>query len=99
MMQVLTANDFRSGAVVYWGDGGWVQSLRKAVVFSEQTEADQALARAEAAPDQVVGAYVIAVTINAGAPAPLHIREVIRANGPSHQETSSSGGSIHVPIR
>ena len=95
MMQVLTANQFQSGAVVYWGQQGWQRHLVDAEIFTDQDQANQALAQHQ---DQVVGAYLIAVEHVNGMIKPCHIREMIRAQGPSHCETNTKGGSIHVPL-
>ena len=98
MMQVLTANDFRSGAVIYWGRQGWTRLLNQAEVFKEASQAEAGLEEAGLYPDQVVGAYLIEVETHQGRIRPLHTREVIRANGPSHEETNSTGGSVHVSL-
>ena len=98
MTQVLTANAFASGAVVYWSKEGWQKKLADADVFDDQVKADEVLAKAEANPQELVGAYLIAVERQSGQWRPTHIREVIRAQGPSHQETHNKGGSSHVSL-
>lgn len=98
MTQVLTANDFASGAVVYWSTQGWQKNLAKADVFIDQGKADEALAMAEASIHEVVGAYLITVEGQSGQWQPTHIREVIRAHGPSIKETHNKGGSSHVSL-
>ena len=98
MTQVLTANDFASGAVVYWSKQGWQKNLADADVFDDKGKADDVLAMAETRPDEVIGAYLIAVEGQSGQWQPTHIREVIRAQGPSIKETYTKGGSRHVSL-
>ena len=98
MTQVLTANDFASGAVVYWSKQGWQKNLADAYGFDDQVEADEALAMAEAFPQEIVGAYLIAVEGQSGQWRPSHIREVIRAHGPSIKETHNKEESSHVSL-
>ena len=98
MTQVLTANVFASGAVVYWSQQGWQKNLADADVFSDQVKADEVLAKAEASPQEIVGAYLITVEGQSGQWRPTHIREVIRAHGPSIKETHNKGGSSHVSL-
>lgn len=98
MTQVLTANDFASGAVVYWSKEGWQKNLADADVFHDHDTAEEMLAMAEATPKEVVGAYLITVEGQSGHWQPSHFREVIRAQGPSHQETYIKGGSVHVSL-
>ena len=98
MTQVLTANDFASGAVVYWSKEGWQKNLADADGLNDQGKADEVLSLAEATPQEVVGAYLITVEGQFGQWRPSHIREVIRAQGPSHQETYNKGGSVHVSL-
>lgn len=96
MKQVLTANDFLSGAVVYWSQQGWRHDLVDADVFTDPDKADEVLAKAVARPQEIVGAYLIAVEGQSGQWRPTHIRESIRAQGPSIVETYNKRGSSHV---
>ena len=98
MKQVLTANAFASGAVVYWSKKGWKKNLADADVFDDQGKAYDVLAFSETCPDEVIGAYLIAVEGQSGQWRPTHIREVIRAQGPSIKETYTKGGSRHVSL-
>ncbi len=94
MSVVITANAFRSGEVVYWGgasdnaDGGWVDDLSLARVFTAEADAEAIIK--QAAPDKVVGVYAIDVEMTHKAhtptptPTPSHIREIIRASGPTN---------------
>ena len=82
---VITANDLFDGEVVFWASAtAWRRRLNDAHPFTDQAEAEAALAQVRA--DEVVGAYIIDVTRNGddGGLATTHIREAIRAQGPSN---------------
>lgn len=78
---VVTANDLRTGRVVWLGAGGWVAEVAAARIFPPE-EAAAALALGQAAEKAriVVGAY--AVEVSPG-PVPVKFRERLRAAGPS----------------
>jgi hypothetical protein len=103
MTQVITANDFASGGVVYLSKEGWQGDLNQALVFDNDQTAADALA-AHNFPSEVVGVYAIDVAINAGEIKPVHIREVLRAEGPSPRvltaqpNPSSQQGDRHVSL-
>lgn len=83
--QVLTANALIDGDVVYFaGKNGWVRQLSDAKVFRDAEEAQAALGRANAKGEEVVGAYLMTVLEQDGAPQPTHFREVFRQRGPSN---------------
>ena len=79
---VITANDFHSGEVVFWRGDAWVLRLHQACVFDRAEDAEAMLTQFR--PDQVVGAYVIEMVAGDGTLKPKHIREAIRAKGPSN---------------
>ena len=97
MSVVVTANAFRSGEVIYWGKDGWVDDLSLASVF---TAADAEAIIKQAAPDKVVGAYAIDVKMTNNTPTPSHIREVIRAGGPTNYDhgKDKEGRKGHVSL-
>lgn len=103
MTQVITANDFASGGVVYLGEEGWQGNLSLALVFSDDQSSADAIA-VHNVPSEVVGVYAIDVAINGGAIKPVHIREVLRAEGPSlrvltaQPNPSSQQGDRHVSL-
>ena len=83
---IVTANELLSGDVVFRNsNGGWSPGIDAAAVFDGQVAADEALAAAQAdeAANIVMGAYTVAVTRQGGAVRPSHIRERIRALGPT----------------
>ncbi|MCE2518131.1 MAG: DUF2849 domain-containing protein [Alphaproteobacteria bacterium] len=81
-MQVVTANAFKTGEVVYAAPKGWVDDLQLAQVFTDEAAVATVINAAQ--PHQVVGAYAIEVEAQGGQLAPRQYREVIRATGPTN---------------
>jgi len=84
MPSIVTANDLRSGLVVYLGPAArWVKSLEDAVVATDagglsllETQAHDAVASSE-----VTAVYAMDVRLAGGVPEPVSVRERIRAAG------------------
>ena len=83
---VLTANDLLDGDVVYLApDGAWTRRPVDARLFEDEDEANRSLAAAEAQEDAVVGPYLAAAAPGSRpGPEPVHVREILRATGPSN---------------
>lgn len=80
-MKILTGNDLRSGAVTWWNGTGWSLFVDDAVDVGD--EAEEILAREEAAR-RVNVPYAIEATLDAaGHVRPAHIKDRIRALGPT----------------
>ena len=80
-MKILTGNDLRSGAVVWWDGSGWSPHVSDAVDAGEH--ADTILAT-ETAACRVNGGYAIDGERGAGGTVrPAHIKDRIRAAGPT----------------
>ncbi|MEQ6334023.1 DUF2849 domain-containing protein [Sphingobium sp. MK2] len=79
-MKILTGNDLASGDVIWWAGDGWSRQVGDAADVG--TQGDD-LARAEEAALRVVGAYVIDATITDDGVRPAHIKDRIRALGPT----------------
>lgn len=79
-MKILTGNDLKSGAVVWWGGAEWSLHVEDAVDVGDQ--ADTILAREEAAR-RVNAAYAIDATRDEQGVRPAHIKDRIRALGPT----------------
>ena len=79
-MKILTGNDLKSGAVVWWTGSGWSLHVDDAVDAGEH--ADAILAREEAARN-VNASYAVEATSSADGVRPAHIKERIRALGPT----------------
>lgn len=83
MPSVVTANELRSGAVVYMGgDGRWVARLAEASVAADADALKQleSIALGAVERNDVTAVYAFDVRVVAGKPEPISVREIIRAN-------------------
>ncbi len=86
MPQVLSANRLSDGAVVFLApDESWAERIGAAQVFEGKAALAMALERGQAAMahNVVVDAAPVDVEITPRGPLPTHIRERIRAAGPT----------------
>ncbi|HUZ66429.1 MAG TPA: DUF2849 domain-containing protein [Beijerinckiaceae bacterium] len=86
MPQVLTANRLRDGAVVFLGaEDRWVERLDEARVLEDKVVADTALegAKADEKANLVLDLYAFEVVRFNGGVRATHLRDAIRAAGPS----------------
>lgn len=79
-MKILTGNDLPSGDVVWWDGRGWSRHVEDAVDVAETGEA---IARAEEGARRVNVPYVIDAVATSQGPRPAHIKDRIRALGPT----------------
>lgn len=79
-MKILTGNDLKSGAVTWWTGGDWSLHVEDAADVGEHGEA---IAAAEEGARRVNGPYVIDATATPQGPRPAHIKDRIRALGPT----------------
>jgi hypothetical protein len=79
-MKILTGNDLKSGAVTWWDGVQWSLHVSDAVDVSDH--ADAILAREQAA-QRVNAAYAIDAVKDADGVRPAHIKDRIRALGPT----------------
>lgn len=79
-MKLLTGNDLPSGDVIWWTGSGWSRHVEEAGDVGEQGEA---ILATEQAARRVNGAYVIEATATAEGPRPAHIKDRVRALGPT----------------
>ena len=79
-MKILTGNDLKSGAVVWWTGSDWSLHVEDATDVGEH--ADAILAQEEAAR-RVNASYAIAATRDQDGVRPAHIKERTRALGPT----------------
>lgn len=79
-MRLLSGNDLRTGAVIWWTGGEWSLHVEDAVDVGGN--ADE-IARREEAARRVNGPYAIDAAMVDGSPRPAHIKERIRALGPT----------------
>ena len=84
--KVITANALVEGDVVYLtAAGAWARTLEAAEVFTDEAVAEDVLLSARGRSGEVVGAYLMDVSLSDGRPRPVHFREVFRATGPSNR--------------
>ena len=79
-MKLLTGNDLASGDVIWWTGQGWSRHVEDAVDVADQGEA---IAHAEEGARRVNSPYVIDATLTSDGPRPAHIKDRIRALGPT----------------
>ena len=94
--KVVTANDLLDGDVIYQSASGWTRELSEAEVLTDPAIADLRLIEAHQLSNVVVGAYLMNVTLTAQGPAPAHIRENLRATGPSNYVHGKQAEHPHV---
>jgi hypothetical protein len=88
---VATANDLRTGAVIYRGaDGAWQRDIARAEIAEGKIAADDLQQRAEADLAVRVADLALIPIIRDGAfVRPAALREIIRATGPTIELPSS----------
>ncbi|WP_353230967.1 DUF2849 domain-containing protein [Novosphingobium sp.] len=79
-MKILTGNDLFSGDVTWWTGHDWSRHVDHAVPLGDDAAA--IVAREEAA-QRVVSAYVIDATHDGTSVRPAHIKDRVRALGPT----------------
>lgn len=79
-MKLLTGNDLHSGAVLWWTGAEWSVHINDAADVGEHGEA---IAKVEEAARRVNAAYVIDGVAGPDGPRPAHIKDRIRAIGPT----------------
>ena len=80
-MKILTGNDLKTGAVIWWDGSGWSLHVEDSTDASDNADA---ILATEQAARRVVGAYAIDGERTAdGSVRPAHIKDRIRALGPT----------------
>lgn len=79
-MKILTGNDLGTGAVTWWTGSDWSLHIEDAVDVTGH--ADEIAQREESAR-RVNGPYAVDAEMKDGTPRPAHIKERIRALGPT----------------
>ncbi|PZQ61173.1 MAG: DUF2849 domain-containing protein [Sphingomonas taxi] len=79
-MRLVTGNDLASGDVIWWTGSDWTRHIAEARDAGEHAEA---IARQEEAARRVNGPYVIEASETPDGPRPAHIKDRIRALGPT----------------
>ncbi len=79
-MKILTGNDLATGAVIWWTGRGWSHRVEDAVDVG--ADGEPILLR-EQATRRVNAAYVIDAMPTLAGPRPAHIKDRVRALGPT----------------
>ena len=79
-MKLLTGNDLPTGDVVWWTGQSWSRHVEEA---ADVGAAGDAIAQAEEGARRVNGPYLIDATATPQGPRPAHIKDRIRALGPT----------------
>ncbi|MBB4639803.1 DUF2849 domain-containing protein [Rhizorhapis suberifaciens] len=92
-MRILTGNDLKTGDVIWWTGEGWSRHLAEAVDAGH--DAESILAR-EDAERRVNAGYVVEAELTGDGPMPLHIKDRIRASGPTVRADLGINASIPI---
>lgn len=79
-MKLLTGNDLKTGAVTWWTGSDWSIHIEDAADVGEQGEA---ILHAEEGARRVNAPYIIAGEMTPDGSRPAHIKDRIRALGPT----------------
>ncbi|RYY24668.1 MAG: DUF2849 domain-containing protein [Sphingomonadales bacterium] len=79
-MKLLTGNDLASGDVTWWTGSGWSRHVEDAADVGDQGEAILAV---EDAARRINAPYIIDATETPEGPRPAHIKDRVRALGPT----------------
>lgn len=79
-MRLLTGNDLASGDVIWWTGSGWSRHVEDA---SDVGQEGESILQAEEGARRVNVPYLIDAIATADGPRPAHIKDRIRALGPT----------------
>jgi len=79
-VKILTGNDLPTGDVIWWTGSGWSRHVAQA---ADVGEIGETLGAEEEAARRVNGPYVIEATDTPDGPRPAHIKDRVRALGPT----------------
>jgi hypothetical protein len=79
-MKLLTGNDLATGDVTWWTGSGWSRHVEDA---ADVGDAGEAIAKTEEAAQRVNVPYVIDAVATPQGPRPAHIKDRVRALGPT----------------
>ncbi|MGL4314093.1 MAG: DUF2849 domain-containing protein [Sphingomonas sp.] len=79
-MKILTGNDLSTGDVIWWTGSDWSRHVEDAADVGDKGDG---IARAEEGARRVNAPYVIDAEPTADGPRPAHIKDRIRALGPT----------------
>jgi len=79
-MRLLTGNDLPTGDVIWWTGSGWSRHVAEA---ADVGEGGEAILQAEEGARRVNVPYLLDATATPEGPRPAHIKDRIRAAGPT----------------
>jgi hypothetical protein len=79
-MKLLTGNDLATGDVIWWSGAGWSRHVEEAADVAADGEA---IVQAEEGARRVIAAYLIDAVATPAGPRPAHIKDRVRALGPT----------------
>ena len=79
-MKLLTGNHLVEGYVIWWTGDGWSRHVEQAADVGDKGEQ---IAQVEAAACRVNNPYIVDAQPGPNGPVPTHIKERIRATGPT----------------
>jgi hypothetical protein len=79
-VKILTGNDLASGDVVWWTGKTWSRAIGEAVVVGDDFAS---IIASESAAERVNAAYEVEAEASPTGPLPLHIKDRVRAAGPT----------------
>ncbi len=77
---LITGNDLKTGSVTWWTGTSWSLHIEDAVDAGDTAET---IATREEAARRVNVPYIVRATMDNGTPRPLHIKDRVRALGPT----------------
>ena len=86
-MKLLTANRLSDGVVLWYTQNGWVEDGAQAARIDD-AEAETLQKQWAARETEVVGVYLIPLTDDGQPVQREHVREYVRANGPTIGQTA-----------
>jgi hypothetical protein len=93
-MKLLTTNRLRDGVTLWYGEAGWVEDAAQAKRLDD-AEAEALQKHWAARETEVVAPYLVPLTPT-GAPVQReHVREFVRANGPTTGPTTNDIARAH----
>ncbi len=100
LIEIITANRLRDGAVVYWKQDSWTNTFTDAEQFADKDASAAALAQAQqrVKAGEVVNPYRFEARLDDTIAVPVKERELIRASGPSiHPELGKQADPATAP--
>ncbi|MEO9601023.1 DUF2849 domain-containing protein [Parasphingorhabdus sp.] len=79
-MNILTGNDLKTGDVIWWTGSEWSRLVKDAVDVGDQGET---ILQQEESARRVNSPYIIEAEQTEGGPRPGHIKDRVRALGPT----------------